>query len=156
MDNVNVAYDLTIYEEQVQTIERADEQRSKTVKLKTGMNYGFKRMCGILTAAVTMSLVIAVLSTNASITECTNDIAQKQNAIVQLESEKSYLNFTIESRMSLKNVEEYAVGTLGLVKMDSAQVEYITIEEENKIEVTEPFKSTLSKAVKPILSYLLP
>ncbi|MEG1894992.1 MAG: hypothetical protein RR162_02035 [Oscillospiraceae bacterium] len=157
MNNTNVAYDLSIYEEQQELNIEEKKQPAKLIKVKTGLNYSFKRMCNILSIAVTLSLVIAVLSTNASITACTSDIAKKENEIVELESENAYLNFSLESRMSLNNVEESAVGTLGLVKMDAAQVEYIEIEEENKIEVTNPdLKDKLEDAMKPILSYLLP
>ncbi|MEG1801802.1 MAG: hypothetical protein RR273_07465 [Oscillospiraceae bacterium] len=157
MNNTNVAYDLSIYEEQQELNIEEKKQPAKLIKVKTGLNYSFKRMCNILSIAVTLSLVIAVLSTNASITACTSDIAKKDNEIVELESENAYLNFSLESRMSLNNVEESAVGTLGLVKMDAAQVEYIEIEEENKIEVTNPdLKDKLEDAMKPILSYLLP
>ncbi|MEG1049721.1 MAG: hypothetical protein RSE24_04190 [Oscillospiraceae bacterium] len=157
MNNTNVAYDLSIYEEQQELNIEEKKQPAKLIKVKTGLNYSFKRMCNILSIAVTLSLVIAVLSTNASITACTSDIAKKENEIVELESENAYLNFSLESRMSLNHVEESAVGTLGLVKMDAAQVEYIEIEEENKIEVTNPdLKDKLEDAMKPILSYLLP
>ncbi|MEG0092245.1 MAG: hypothetical protein RR846_06550 [Oscillospiraceae bacterium] len=159
MNGTNVAYDLSIYEEQQTKSEEKEEQRqpAKLIKVKTGLNRSFKRMCNILSIAVSLSLVIAVLSTNASITSCTSNIAKKQGEIVELESENAYLNFSLESRMSLNNVEEKAVGALGMVKMDSAQVEYIEIEDENKIEVTNPeLKDKLEDAMKPILSYLLP
>ncbi|MEG2082362.1 MAG: hypothetical protein RR011_03945, partial [Oscillospiraceae bacterium] len=92
MNNTNVAYDLSIYEEQQELNIEEKKQPAKLIKVKTGLNYSFKRMCNILSIAVTLSLVIAVLSTNASITACTSDIAKKENEIVELESENAYLN----------------------------------------------------------------
>ena len=35
--------------------------------------------------------------------------------------------------VSLKSAEEYAQNVLGLIKMDSAQIEYVNLEKENKI-----------------------
>lgn len=157
MDKQNAAYDLSLYEEQQSLPVRTGEKQAKVIKVKMGLGHDFKKMCNVLAVTVMLSLVIAVINTNANITTTATEIAKKQAAIIELESEKSYLNFSIESRMSLKNIEEYAVGELGLVKMESAQVEYIEIEDENKIEVIDPeFKDKVEEAVKPILSYLLP
>ena len=77
-----------------------------------------------------------------------------QKEITELESEKAYLDFTLESRMSLNEIENYAVNVLGMVKMDSTQVEYIEIESENKVEFSgENFGDKIEEAVQPVLSY---
>lgn len=157
MDRTNFAYDLTIYETELDPSPERKPSAGKTINAKKKFGYSFKKACNLLTITVIASLLIAVVTTNAQLNEYTSKIAQAQNNIVQLESEKTYLEFSLESKMSLKNVEEYAVGTLGLVKMDAAQVEYIELEEENKIEVKESqLKEKLENAIKPLMSYLLP
>ena len=156
MERQNVAYDLSMYEALLEPKpQKETKQQSKTVKIKN--KYAFKNFVNILSIAVIVSLVVGVIYTNAAITQTTNKIAQTQNAITELESEKAYLEFTLESRMSLDEIESYAINVLGMVKMDSSQVEYIEIESENKSEFGEDkLADKIEQAVEPVLSYFEP
>ena len=157
MDRQNVAYDLSMYEALLEpkAEKREKKQQAKTVKIKN--KNAFKNVINILSIAVIVSLVIGVIYTNAAITQTTNEIAKTQKAITELESEKAYLEFTLESRMSLDGIESYAVNVLGMVKMDSSQVEYIEIESENKTEFSDgTLASRIEEAVEPVLSYFEP
>ena len=156
MERQNVAYDLSMYEALLEPKpQKETKQQVKTVKIKN--KYAFKNFVNILSIAVIVSLVVGVIYTNAAITQTTNKIAQTQNAITELESEKAYLEFTLESRMSLDEIESYAINVLGMVKMDSSQVEYIEIESENKTEFGEDkLADKIEQAVEPVLSYFEP
>ena len=156
MERQNVAYDLSMYEVLLEPKpQKETKQQAKTVKIKN--KYAFKNFVNILSIAVIVSLVVGVIYTNAAITQTTNKIAQTQNAITELESEKAYLEFTLESRMSLDEIESYAINVLGMVKMDSSQVEYIEIESENKTEFGEDkLADKIEQAVEPVLSYFEP
>ena len=157
MDRQNVAYDLSMYESLLEPKpeKKAKVQQAKTVKVKS--NYAFRKVINALSVAVILSLVIGVIWTNAEITKTTNSIAATQNSITESESEKAYLEFTMESRMSLNEIEDYAVGVLGMVKMDPSQIEYIEIENENKVEWGEGgLTEKIEEAVQPILSYFRP
>ncbi len=156
MEKQNVAYDLSMYEALLEPKpQKETKQQAKTVKIKN--KYAFKNFVNILSIAVIVSLVVGVIYTNAAITQTTNKIAQTQNAITELESEKAYLEFTLESRMSLDEIESYAINVLGMVKMDSSQVEYIEIESENKTEFGEDkLADKIEQAVEPVLSYFEP
>jgi hypothetical protein len=104
-----------------------------------------------------ITLIVAVIATNAAVTTASTQIADMQDEIIRLESEKAYLEFTLESRMTLDQIENYAQTQLGMVKMDSAQKKYVELETENKIVVNQsPVKEKLDEAIQPILSYLLP
>ena len=157
MERQNVAYDLSMYEALLEPKPEKQEkpQQAKTVKLKN--KNAFKSVVNILSIAVIVSLVIGVIYTNSAITQTTNQIAKTQDVITELESEKAYLEFTLESRMSLDEIEDYAVNVLGMVKMDSTQVEYIEIESENKTEFSnENLANKIEEAVEPVLSYFEP
>jgi len=156
MERQNIAYDLSMYEALLEPKpQKETKQQAKTVKIKN--KYAFKNFVNILSIAVIVSLVVGVIYTNAAITQTTNKIAQTQNAITELESEKAYLEFTLESRMSLDEIESYAINVLGMVKMDSSQVEYIEIESENKTEFGEDkLADKIEQAVEPVLSYFEP
>ena len=155
MDRQNVAYDLSMYEsllEQKPERQEKPQHQAKTVKLKN--KKAFSTAVKALSVAVVLSMIIGIVYTNSQITEITTNIAAVQNQITELESEKAYLNFTLESRMSLNEIEDYAVNVLGMVKMDSTQVEYIEIESENMVEFSgENFGDRIEDVVQPVLSY---
>ena len=157
MDRMNVAYDLSFYEqEQERHIARKEKKDNVVINAQTKFSLG-KRIANIVSVAVLITLIVAVIATNAAITTTSTEIAGLENEIVRLESEKSYLEFTLESRMTLDQIESHAENQLGMVKMDSAQKKYVQLESENKIVVNQsPVKEKLDEAIQPILSYLLP
>lgn len=157
MDRMNVAYDLSFYEqEQERHIARKEKKDNVVINAQTKFSLG-KRIANIVSVAVLITLIVAVIATNAAITTTSTEIAGLENEIVRLESERSYLEFTLESRMTLDQIESYAENQLGMVKMDSSQKKYVQLESENKIVVNQsPVKEKLDEAIQPILSYLLP
>ena len=157
MDRMNVAYDLSFYEqEQERHIARKEKKESVIIKAQTKFSLG-RKIANILSVAVMITLIVAVIATNAAVTTASTQIADMQDEIIRLESEKAYLEFTLESRMTLDQIENYAQTQLGMVKMDSAQKKYVELETENKIVVNQsPVKEKLAEAIQPILSYLLP
>ena len=157
MDRMNVAYDLSFYEqEQERHIARKEKKESVIIKAQTKFSLG-RKIANILSVAVMITLIVAVIATNAAVTTASTQIADMQDEIIRWESEKAYLEFTLESRMTLDQIENYAQTQLGMVKMDSAQKKYVELETENKIVVNQsPVKEKLDEAIQPILSYLLP
>lgn len=155
MDRQNVAYDLSMYESLLEPKPHKEEkvqQQPKTVKFKNKKAFG--TVLRTLSLAIIGSLIIGIVYTNSQITEITTDISSVQSEITELESEKAYLEFTLESRMSLNEIEDYAVNVLGMVKMDSTQVEYVEIESENKVEFSgDNLSAKIEDAVQPVLSY---
>ena len=112
MDRRNVAYDLSFYEqEQERYIARKEKKESVLIKAQTKFSLG-KKMLDLVSIAALFALIIGVIATNAAITAYSTDITSENKKITQLESEKSYLEFTLESRMSLDEIESYAINTL--------------------------------------------
>ena len=157
MDRMNVAYDLSFYEmEQERQIARKAKKENVLIKAQTKFSLG-RKIANIISVAALLTLIIAVVATNAAITTASTEIADVEEEIVLLQSEKSYLDFTLESRMTLDQIESYAENQLGMVKMDASQKKYVELENENKIVVNQsPVKEKLDEAMQPILSYLLP
>ena len=157
MDRMNVAYDLSFYEmEQERQIARKAKKENVLINAQTKFSLG-RKIANIISIAALLTLIIAVVATNAAITTTSTQIADIEDEIVLLQSEKSYLEFTLESRMTLDQIESYAENQLGMVKMDSSQKKYVELESENKIVINHsPVKEKLDEAIQPILSYLLP
>lgn len=157
MAGMGTAYDLSLYEvEQERHIARKEKSQGVIIKAQTKFALG-KKILNIMGIAALFSLITAVIATNAAITSYSTKIANTKDEIVMLQSEKSYLDFTLESRMTLDEIESYAMNNLGMVKMDASQKKYVELESENKIVVNDsPVKEKLTEAIRPLMSYLLP
>ncbi len=157
MAQTNAAYDLSIYETAPERrVERRETKEAKLIKARSRFALGRKIISGF-GIALLISLVIRTIATNATITSYSAKIATTRSEITKLESEIDYLEFTLESRMSLDEIEEYAVNTLGMVKMDSTRKRYVQLESENSIvSESSSVKEKFDEAVQPFLTNLMP
>ena len=157
MVNQNTAYDLSFYEaEEDRQVARKQTKESRLIKAERRYSIT-KKIADIVSVALVAGLLIAVIATNAAITDTTVKIATAREDIVQLESQRDYLNFTLESRMTLDEIESYAVNNLGMVKMDSSQKKYVELEDQNVIvKYDTTVSSKINKAIQPVLSYFMP
>jgi hypothetical protein len=86
-----------------------------------------------------------------------NDILQ--STLEDLKSQNMELSIAIEKKNNLREIEEYATVTLGMVKIDQLVKKYIIIEENEKIEVIKVeetsggYFNTLAKNFKSLLEY---
>ena len=86
-----------------------------------------------------------------------DDLRAAKTELESTRSETTRLNMQVESKMSLAHVEEYAQNTLGLVKVDNQQVEYVSLNQENKVYVAKndsPAKGILGTIGSKIKEYL--
>lgn len=111
----------------------------KTNKKKVDNKRAFKRRCVAFVVVVLLLMVTTVFSrmqltvVRSQINDCTAELANEQ-------SYNTYLNYELESTISLEDAEAYAVNDLGLVKLNSNQIQYVNLNNENSIDVheTEP------------------
>jgi 3-oxoacyl-[acyl-carrier-protein] synthase III len=54
-----------------------------------------------------------------------------------LRSENVRMQTEIESKSALKSVEDYAENVLGMQKLDKSQIEYLSIENGNVVDIPE-------------------
>ncbi|MDD3429128.1 MAG: hypothetical protein PHG02_03845 [Oscillospiraceae bacterium] len=152
------AYDLSIFENRE---EKPARPRVTVAQGKKGLTKArFHSLNLIFLGAIVLALIFSVLASRAKLTELSGSVAEKQAALVEAQSDFTYLNLQLDSKISVKNVEEYATQRLGLIKMDKSQIEYITLESENKIERPESKFSSiwemLSTGFMSAMEYLIP
>lgn len=99
-----------------------NERRKKQKKL-------FAQIRRMLLAAAIIALMCAVLYTQAQITTVQNQIERQNAAYAEEMSLYDMLMYQIESRVSLKDIEEKA-RQMGLVQRQNNQTVYIRIDEE--------------------------
>lgn len=71
------------------------------------------------------------------------------NEELQLEeAENVRLQAELESKISAKNVEDYAENVLGMKKIDSSQIKYIEIQTDDVVSIPEQDDSVIAKVKK--------
>ena len=103
----------------------------------------------LLTAAV-VALCMVLLYNQMHLTRLTKELGEQQNALETLQSEYVSLKTQQEQALSISYVEEYAQSTLGMVKMDPSQVEYIEMTNPEVTEVSNT-GATLGDAVANLM-----
>lgn len=65
-------------------------------------------------------------------------IASLQSEYDDLVSRNVSMRSEMEARLTVRNIEEYAEKELGLKQLDQSQIEYIAIQTEDEVYITEP------------------
>ena len=72
-------------------------------------------------------------------------VSAKNNELNLAEAENVRLQSELESKMSAKNVEDYAENVLGMQKIDSSQIKYIEIQTDDVINIPQQDEGILAK-----------
>lgn len=80
-----------------------------------------------------------------------NRINERTTALKLAEAENVRLQSELESKMSAKNVEDYAENVLKMRKIDSSQIKYIKIQTEDVVSIPEQDDGILAR-IKDFLS----
>ncbi|MEA4911147.1 MAG: hypothetical protein VB092_00845 [Oscillospiraceae bacterium] len=147
----SAAYDLTAFE-------TAEQPR---VRVRVVGNVGsnkrqmraFRNKC-IASVLAVFLLMCATVYSRMMLTETTARINSSTQTLKTLQSENAYLSYQLESTVSLKNAEEYAINELGLVKLGSGQIEYVNLQQEDVI-VKNDTTADLSQSMRGLLNSVI-
>lgn len=89
---------------------------------------------GILTGVLIGTVIYGRVQTNEVYTEIAALQAEYDDLVARNISMKSEM----ESKMTVKNIEEYATDVLGLMPLDQSQIEYIRLQTEDAVVISEP------------------
>ena len=155
-----VAYDLNTFA--AKTAEQQDKEL-KTSSLRMIKNRRKTKVVApvkIILASV-MAIVISVIMIYSQVvlTELTSEVSFYENQIVELDTEYVRLQGELEAITSIKTLEEAAETKLGLAKIDSSQVEYVSLTGTDGISVARTggkylFKENWERFVDFIAEYL--
>lgn len=96
-----------------------------------------KRFRVTAASLILVGMVVTLLSCNARLTELTGEIQATQKELTTSQSTYDYLQGQLEGISTMKNVEEIAVDQLGMTKLDTSQITYVTLENQNSIVCAE-------------------
>lgn len=91
-------------------------------------------MLGILTGVLIGTVIYGRVQTNEIYTQ----IAELQVKYDDLTARNVSMKSEMEAKMTVKNIEEYAEKELGLLPLNQSQIEYIQIQTEDDVTISEP------------------
>ena len=74
-----------------------------------------------------------------------NRVSDKNHELSLVEAENTRLQSDLESRVSAKNVEDYAENVLHMQKIDSSQIKYVKIQEGDVVTIPQQDKGIKAK-----------
>ncbi|HBB71346.1 MAG TPA: hypothetical protein DCZ71_01915 [Ruminococcus sp.] len=105
----------------------------------------------ILISLLAVSLLAGVIISFNRRNSIYNEVNAKTSALNLAEAENVRLQSELESKMSAKNVEDYAENVLHMTKIDASQIKYIKIQTEDVVSIPEQDDGLLTK-IKDFLS----
>ncbi|MBQ8780788.1 MAG: hypothetical protein IJZ72_03860 [Oscillospiraceae bacterium] len=138
----NAVYDLSRYED-VHNEQQESQKEIRVAKTAAESGSALKIIFMSLLAALVMAAVIHSKVQQASIHA---EIISLTAQVNELASENVRMETEIERKSALNSVEEYASNVLGMQKLDKAQIEYLSLENGNVIEISENSDNIFVKA----------
>lgn len=151
----NAAYDLSRFDTENKRIEE-----NKPAQLQVIESSGVARgtaVRGVALAIFIVAVLFAILLSMVKINELTNQLNAEKEALDKLKSECVILETRLDSEMSLANVEDYAINVLGMKKIETSQMQGITVKTDNVITVSQSdkgFFESLYDAFSGLMEYL--
>ncbi|MEG2769656.1 MAG: hypothetical protein RR902_02465 [Oscillospiraceae bacterium] len=157
MQTQQVAYNLNEFaqkpQQKLRVVENKDIKKLKVLKVLRNVKIVF------LTSMI-LALAYFVLTSQSTITALSGEIAEKQDLLTEEKANYDFMTDKLGGNVDLEKVGKYAEQNLGMIKMDKTQVEYITMENENEIEVKKESVAgaveSISTGFMNIMEYLAP
>ncbi len=155
MNRGNAAYDLSKYENAAPKL--TDGEKSKIVVRRAKPKPTASASKILITAVMAVLVLSLVVYPKVQQATVMSDINKLNDQVMILESENVRMQTAIESKSALKAVEDYAVDVLGMQKLDKSQIEYLSIENGNVIDIPEEnenFFVKIKHSFEDFLEYL--
>ncbi len=133
------AYEMSLFEpKQAKIVElKPNKKQLKAQKRRARIQKVLNVAAAAVVSAIVIGVVAFTLTSRAQLNEMNSLINQKQEDIQNLQEEYERLSTELASQTSTQAVEDYAVNELGMQKIESHQIQYITVEDGDKVEVNE-------------------
>ncbi len=132
------AYDLSLFETQPRL--RAVNSPEKTAEIQERKERRARKgrlAYNIVVAALLVTVFALMIVSRVQLTELNDQISSSREELAILQSETSRLTNELSAKTSAESVDAYA-NENGMEKIESHQIEYITVDGGDKIEVSDP------------------
>ena len=91
----------------------------------------------VLLSLVCVVLVAVTITSQITLNEKTIDNKNTEKELAQIIDENETLCAKIDSKNSIANVEEIAVGELGMIKLQEYQIHYVNLAQDDSVEIAD-------------------
>ena len=123
-----IVYDLSMFDERVDR-----RPVAKAAKPKAG--YNPVNLTRVVAFVIIIATLAAILLSYAQLNEISNEVTRVRAQLTELKEEEKRMTVLLDEKTSLKKVDEYARNVLGMTDVASSQLEYISINNEDKVAV---------------------
>ncbi len=160
-DNPNNYYNYTntaraIDREEI-PVETPEARRASDINMKKSPEKKGSAIKVFFVALLVLAMISTVLYGNVETNRMYRQISEKNNILENAQSENVRLKSELESKMTLKNIEEYATKVLGLQKLDSSQIKYVKTQTDDIIEIPEEesdFYTKIKNKFEGLMEYI--
>lgn len=132
------AYDFSLFEPQPQLhAVKSPEKAIKIQEREDRRNRRKRTMSIVLIATLLVTVFALLIVSRVQLTELSDQISTSRDELAILQSETSRLTNELSAKTSAESVDIYAREN-GMEKIESHQIEYITVDGGDKIEVSDP------------------
>ena len=150
--NHNLAYDLSRFEPRPE--KKIEEKKKPPPPVsRSGLTPAIV-VKGALVTLLIASAVSLMLYNRVQLTQIDDKINIETKQLNELRGDGIRLNVSLDGRVSLKNVEDYATNVLGLRMIEKYQVQYVTLSTGDKVELKDKIK-TSKGVLNDIYSWIL-
>lgn len=113
---------------------RYEKSTESAPKQRSRISTGGAVALGILTGVLIGTVIYGRVQTN----EIYTDIASLQAEYDDLAARNVSMKSEMESKLTVKKIKEYAENVLGLMPLNQSQIEYIQLQTEDEVVISEP------------------
>lgn len=138
--------------EEPQVVVRPSRRPAEVPSARPRPRHAARRRVSVLYMAVVLAGALflgSIISMYSQLTEISIASSKLKNEITSLSKQQSALQYQINQKMPLLDIDEYAVNQLGMVKAEESDIIYI--ENDN----TESFEVADRSAVGGVVGYIL-
>ncbi len=151
----NVAYDLSLFEEEEEVVQpKSESQRSIVYDIDKERRKrrlpNVDPLTALLAFAATVLTVIALVAIihgQAQLTELNQQISDAQTELTELQSYYTQMEMKVENKLGPSVIEEYAKNELGMNKTQSFQKEFISLSEGDSAYIANSGKKNFFESV---------
>lgn len=129
----NLAYDFALFEEKKVAPKKKEEEKKEEAVYRSR---NFLKVLKIFMAIAVCGLLAGgLLYSNAVLAELNSESIALTKELDNLKDEEQRLKVELDSRINMKEVEEYITNELGMVKLEKYQVNYINLSDGDSMKV---------------------
>lgn len=147
--NSNLAYDLSrfdVAEQEQQNAHRREQQEQAKQEIRMNsrsVSRSGSRLKVLVAGAAIFGALCIVNIQNTSADDWARKVTEQQETLTAAQEQNSLLQSRLDSKVNIGYIEEFATSELGMAKVTNSQIQYLSVNTEALIEVSDDTDDSL-------------